>query len=140
MFMQGRRKIIFFRSTSLVGALQVAPTKDRCTSEEQIEAYQCMHCVCAWEYSVMSDSKYHQPEFLAFLSQQKLIRGQTRNSGKALLGSLLQRRGRENKQQIPLLAHSMKEGDSLIPYMGQGSVVSRSQAGGLAQMVCPPLK
>ena len=39
MFMWGRRKIIFFCSTSLVGALQVAPTKDRCTSEEQIEAY-----------------------------------------------------------------------------------------------------
>ena len=36
-----------------------------------------------------------------------------------------------HKQQIPLLAHAIKEGDNLIPYMGRGSVVSRSQVGGL---------
>ena len=45
----------------------------------------------------------YQPEFLAFLSQQALARGQTRNRGKALLGSPLQQEGCKNKQYAPLM-------------------------------------
>ena len=37
----------------------------------------------------------------------KLTRGQTGNSGKALLEPLLQQRGSENKQQVPLLVCSI---------------------------------
>lgn len=46
----------------------------------------------------------YQPGFLAsFLNQQKLIRGQKRNSGKAFLRSLLQQRGAKTNYRFPCL-------------------------------------
>lgn len=69
---------------------------------------------------------------LGLLNQQKLIRGQTRNSGKTLSGPLLkQSRG----EQIPLLASS-PQGTAVFPYREQGQecvqgLVRRGGVGGL---------
>ena len=41
---------------------------------------------------------------LDLLNQWELIKGQTRNSGKALLGPLLLAKGSKNQYQVPLLA------------------------------------
>ena len=50
-----------------------------------------------------------------------------RNSGKALLGLLLER-GSENKQQVPLFLPWCGEvGSELLPYMGKGRGVSEMQ-------------
>ena len=50
--------------------------------------------------------------FLGLFNQQKLIKGQTRNSGKALLGLTLQHKG--GKNETGDLAFSLK-GDKLVP-------------------------
>ena len=52
----------------------------------------------------------YRPGFLAFPSQQKLTRGQTRNSGKALQGPLVSAGRGKNKQHIPLLACLLPDG------------------------------
>ena len=62
---------------------------------------------------------------LGLLNQQKLIRGQTRNSGKALLGAM----GKENKSQAPLLSPLV--GGKVLPYRGLG------QRGGLGGLPTP---
>ena len=54
---------------------------------------------------------------LGLFNQYKLIRGWRSNSGKVLLGSLLQQEGSKNKQQVPLLARTLREGE-LAPYTG----------------------
>ena len=59
---------------------------------------------------------------LGFIHQQKLIRGQTRNSGKALLGAA----GNENNSQVPLLSPLV--GGKLLPY---GRLGQRCGLGGL---------
>ena len=69
---------------------------------------------------------------LGLLNQQKLIRGQTRNSGKTLLGPLLQQ---SRGEQIILLAYSPK-GGAVFPYREQGQecvqgLVRRGGLGGL---------
>ena len=76
------------------------------------------------------------------LNQQKLIRGQTRNSGKALLGPLLQQGGSGNKQQVPLLVRSPGGQGvvSLFLIWGEGRGVARGPARGVAQVFCPPLR
>ena len=51
-----------------------------------------LHCLWYW------------PRFLAFPNQYKLIRGQTKNAGKALLGPTSAAGGSEKKQQLPMLA------------------------------------
>ena len=51
--------------------------------------------------------------------------------------------GREDKQQLPLLACSLREGGggtSWFLIWGEGRGVSRGRAGGVAQVVCPPLR
>ena len=47
--------------------------------------------------------------------QWKLTRGQTRNSGEASLGPLLQN-GEQEQNQVPLFAHQV--GGTLVPYVG----------------------
>ena len=59
---------------------------------------------------------------LGLLNQQRLIRGQTRNSGKALWGAV----GKENKSQAPLLSPLV--GGKVLPYRGLGQ---RGGSGGL---------
>ena len=51
---------------------------------------------------------------LGLLNQYKLIRGWRSNSGKALLGPLLQQEGSKNKQQVPLLACSLRGGQAAL--------------------------
>ena len=48
--------------------------------------------------------------------------------GKTLLGLLLQPRGDEDKQHVPLLAHSLRWGANLFFTQGEGRGVSRGQA------------
>ena len=61
--------------------------------------------------------------------------GQTRNSGKALLGPSCSGQGRENKQ-VPSIACSLlpapQEGASLFRMWGESRGVSRGWAGGVA--------
>ena len=53
-------------------------------------------------------------------SSIELIRGQVRNSGKVLLGPLLQQWGVRTSNRFPLLAHfPTAERDKLVPYMGK---------------------
>ena len=77
---------------------------------------------------------WHRPGALAFLNQQKFIRGQTRNSGKALLGPLLQQGGAKTSESFP--CSLPKEGCRLVPYMGRGlgcvqALAQRGYLGGL---------
>ena len=77
---------------------------------------------------------WHRPGALAFLNQQKFIRGQTRNSGKALLGPLLQQGGAKTSESFP--CSLPKEGGRLVPYMGRGlgcvqGLAQRGYLGGL---------
>ena len=67
---------------------------------------------------------------LGLLNEQKLIRGQTRISSKALLGPLLQQGGVKTSK-YPLLAHS-PTGASWFLIWGEDRGVSRGPAGGLA--------
>ena len=46
--------------------------------------------------------------------------------------------GSENEQQVPSLAHSPRQG-TLVLIWGEGRGVSRSQARGVASVVCPAL-
>ena len=62
--------------------------------------------------------------------QQKRTRGQTRYSGKALLGPLLH--WGEQEQRVPLLAHTPGLGVSLFLIWGEGRGVSRALAGRVA--------
>ena len=77
---------------------------------------------------------------LGLLNQQKLIRGQPRNSGKALLGPLLQQE--EWKQATGSLAHSpahsLRRG-RLVPYRGwgEGRVQESGQRSGLGGLPTP---
>ena len=71
--------------------------------------------------------------FVVFLNEQKLPRGQTRNSGKVLS----QQQGvSKNKEQIPLLAPQQEASWFLSWVEGRG--MSRAWAGGVAYVVCPP--
>lgn len=58
----------------------------------------------------------YQSGFLAFFNQWKLIGGQIRNSGKALLGAPAATGGKR-KLATGFLAYSLREG-KLVPYMG----------------------
>ena len=51
-------------------------------------------------------------QVLGLLNQQKLIRGQMRNSGKALLGLLLQQEGEKTNNRFP---YSLPEEGELVP-------------------------
>ena len=62
---------------------------------------------------------------LAFPNQQKLTRGQTRNSGKALLGSLLQQRRVGTSNRFPFLLISSERGVIWFLICGEGKCVSR---------------
>lgn len=70
---------------------------------------------------------------LGLLNQQKLIRGQTRNSSKALLEPCYSS-GSENKQQVPLLISQV--GVSVFLMWGEGRSVRRVWARGMAQVAC----
>ena len=61
-----------------------------------------------------------------------------RNSGRALLGPLPQQEGARTNS--PFLALWAGEGASVVLTWGEGRGVSRNQAGGVAQVVCPPLR
>ena len=61
------------------------------------------------------------------------------NSGKALLGSLLQRaEGKSQNKQVPLLAHSPRGVVSCFLKEGEGRGVSRGQAGGVLRSFAHP--
>ena len=70
---------------------------------------------------------------LGLLNQQKLIRGQTRNSGKALLGPLLQQGGEKTSSRFPCLLTLW------FLFWGESRGLSRGQAEEVAQVVCSPL-
>ena len=55
---------------------------------------------------------------LSLLNQQKLIRGQTGNSGKALLGPLLQQEGAKTSNRFPCSLPGGRGSGQLVPYMG----------------------
>ena len=87
----------------------------------------------------MDDGKLGQHDnhqFLGFSNQQKLTGGQTRNSGHALPGTLLQQ---EAEQTTGSLAHSPRRGELVPQNMGEGRGEPRGGAGGVAQVVCPSL-
>ena len=93
----------------------------------------------SWPHSAVSAVCFgpscYPSGFLASFNQQKLIRGQTRNSGKALQGPLLQWRGARGTR-----TNRSPRGASLFLTQDEGRGVTRGQAGGgMAQVVCPPL-
>ena len=59
---------------------------------------------------------------LCLLNQYKLIEGQTRNSGKALLGPLLQQQGVRTINTFPCLLTpwAWRESSKLFPYVQLG--------------------
>ena len=69
------------------------------------------------------DGVVYWPGFLAFPNQQKLIRGQTWDSGKALLGSLLQYQGARTSNRFPYLLP--REGGQACSLFGVGLWVCR---------------
>ena len=72
---------------------------------------------------------------LGLLNQQKLIGGQASNSGKALLGPLLQQEGAKTSNSFPCsLPEGQRAGSLYAVRCG-----SWGQAGGVAQVFCPPL-
>ena len=53
-------------------------------------------------------------QILGLFSEQKLIRGQTRNSRKALLGLMLQHKGAETNNRLPCLLPEAGVGGELV--------------------------
>ena len=80
----------------------------------------------------------HQPGLLAFLNQQSVTGDQMRNSGQTLLGPWWSGWA-ENRQQAPFLLTGWGGvGGACFLYRVQAEGV-RGLAGGLAQVLCPPL-
>ena len=84
-----------------------------------------------------SDWIWYLPRFLAFLNQKELIRDQARNTGKALLGPLLQQQGIRTNNRFPCLLTSWV-GASLFLSRGEGRHMSRGLVEGwLRYFACP---
>ena len=73
------------------------------------------------------------------LNQQKLTRGQTRNSDKAFTRAPDAAKGGRDEQQVLLLVGSLRWA-SLFLTQHEGRSMSRARARGVASMVCPPLR
>ena len=75
---------------------------------------------------------------LGLLNQQKLIRGQTRKSRQGFIGAPAAA-GKQNKQQVPLLAHFPRRSELAGFLRDEGRDGSRGHARRVVQVVCPPL-
>ena len=82
---------------------------------------------------------WYRPGFLAFLNKQKLTRGQTRNSGKALLGPLLQQWGARTSYRFPCSLAPLVGGKWAGSLYGVsiGGVQGSGQRGGLSVLSTP---
>ena len=81
-------------------------------------------------YARSRDTTCYWPGFLASLINRKLTRDQTRNSGKALLGPLLQQGEREQATGSLACSFSLSGGTSLFLILGEGRGVSRNRLEG----------
>ena len=79
-----------------------------------------------------------RPGFLTFPNQQQLIRGQTRNSGRFLLGPLLQQGVGEKASSSNLTPSPRRWGMSWFPAWNPSRGVSKDWAKEVAQVVCRP--
>ena len=75
---------------------------------------------------------------LGHLNQYKLIRGQTRNSGKALLKPLLKQQGVRTNNELPCLL-PLWGGWASSLHGSEGRGVSKVLVRGVASVICPPL-
>ena len=80
---------------------------------------------------------------LGQFKQQKLLRGQSGKFRQGFPGAPAAAGGvevgSENHKLVPLLVYWLTEGGELVPYMGKGRGGSKSEARGVASVVCPPL-
>lgn len=79
---------------------------------------------------------------LGQFKQQKLLRGQSGKFRQGFPGAPAAAGrvevGSENHKLVPLLVYWLTEGGELVPYMGKGRGGSKSEARGVASVVCPP--